>query len=100
MAPDADKVVAAVCDFYQVSSKELLFSKRGSENLPRDVAIYLVRRLCRMTLPEVGSEFGIGNYSTVSSAIQRVKSRTEGGKQLGQELDGIAKKVTKGQKRT
>jgi hypothetical protein len=31
-----------------------LVSKRGSENHPRDVAVYLVRRLCCLTLPSVG----------------------------------------------
>ena len=100
MAPDIEKVIEAVCGFYRVSRKELLVSKRGTENLPRDVAIYLVRRLCRMTLPCVGREFGIRNYSTVSSVVQRMKSRTEGDKRLLKELEGITKKVVKGQKRT
>jgi len=99
-APDAEKVIKAVCSFYRVSREELLSSKRGSENLPRDVAIYLVRLLCRMTLPSVGREFGVGNYSTVSSVVQRVKSRIENDKRLQKELVEITKKVRKGQKRT
>lgn len=98
LSPDIEKVIAAVCNFYQVSREELFVSKRGSENLPRDVAIYLVRRMCRLTLPRVGREFGIGNYSTVSSVIQRVKSRIEDDKRLVKELDGIMMKVAKGHK--
>jgi len=100
LAPDAEKVILAVCDFYRVSRKEMLVLKRGNENLPRDVSVYLVRRLCHMTLPFVGREFGIKNYSTVSSIVQRVKSRIENDKRLLKEVHMIMKKVTKGQKRT
>lgn len=72
--------------------------KRGTENLPRDTAIYLVRRLCRMTLPCVGREFGIHNHSTVSSVVQRVKARVEGDKRLLREVGEITSKTAKSQK--
>jgi hypothetical protein len=100
LAPDAEKVISAVCDFYRIARNELLASKRGTENLPRDVAIYLVRHLCRMTLPCVGREFGVKNYSTVSSAVQRVKARTVRDKRLLREIEGITKKAIKSQQRT
>jgi len=100
LAPDVEKVILAVCDFYGVSRKEMLVSRRGSENLPRDVSVYLVRHLCHMTLPCVGMEFGIKNYSTVSSIVQRVKSRIKNDKQLSKELNMIMKAVAKSQKRT
>jgi len=99
LAPDAGKVIATVCDHYRISKSELLLSKRGTENLPRDLAIYLVRQLCRLTLPHVGSEFGIKNHSTVSSVVQRMKSRVESDKRLCRELNEIIKKVGKSQKR-
>lgn len=100
LAPDAEKVIQAVCDFWRVSKEEMLVSRRGDANLPRDVSMYLVRRLCRMTLPCVGREFGVRNYSTVSSVVQRVKARVESDKRLTKELNMITKKVFKGQKRT
>lgn len=100
LAPDAGKVILAVCGFYRVSREEMLVSRRGNENLPRDVSVYLVRRLCRMTLPSVGSEFGIENYSTVSSIVQRVKSKIENDKRLLKEIHMIMKEVAKSQKRT
>ena len=95
LAPSAEKVISAVCEYYRISKEELFESRRGTVNLPRDVAIYLVRRLCRMTLPQVGREFGVENYSTVSSVFQRVKSRFETDRRLLKGLAEIAKKVTK-----
>ena len=63
------------------------------------MAIYLVRRLCRMTLPQVGRELGVENYSTVSSVVQRVKTRIEDDRRLLKRLDEIVKKAVKSQKR-
>lgn len=100
LAPDAGKVIVTVCDHYRISKSELLVSKRGTENLPRDAAIYLVRQLCRLTLPHVGNEFGIENHRTVSSVIQRMKSRVESDKRLRREINEIKKKVSKSQKGT
>ena len=75
-------------------------SRRGTENLPRDIAIYLVRQLCALTLPQVGKEFGIENYSSVSSVVQRVKVRAQKDKVTQRELEFIKSKIVKSQKRT
>lgn len=100
LTPEVEKVISVVSEFYRVSRGELFNSRRGYENLQRDVAIYLVRNLCRMILPDVGREFGIENYSSVSSAVQRVRLRLESDKGLREELGQIKKNVFKGQKRT
>ncbi len=99
-APVAEKVIQAVCGFYGLSRSELLLSRRGTVNLPRNVAIYLVRNKCRLTLPKIGREFGISNYSTVSSIIQKVKLRLARDKRLRKETEKIEKKISKGQKTT
>ena len=100
LAPEVEKVISVVCEFYRVSRTELFESRRGYENLQRDVAIYLVRNLCRMTLPDVGREFGIENYSSVSSVVQRVRLRLESDKGLRKDLKKIRGNADKGQKRT
>jgi REP-associated tyrosine transposase len=100
LAQDAEKVILCICDYYMVSRSDLLISKRGTENLPRDIAIFLVRRLCRLTLPREGKEFGINNYSIVSSVVQRVTLRIEKDKYLQREVDDVRKKMLKSQKRT
>jgi len=45
LAPGADKLIEEVCKSYQVHKKDLLASRRGFFNEPRNVAIYLIRRL-------------------------------------------------------
>ncbi len=100
LALDAERVITCVCEHYRITKRQLLLAKRGTENLPRDIAIYLVRQFCCKTLPSVGKEFGITNYSTVSSVVQRVKARYERDKYLLNEIKITKKKIVKSQKRT
>jgi len=40
---------------------------------PRDMAIYLVRRFRSEKLKDIGREFNMDNYSSVSTTIERMK---------------------------
>jgi chromosomal replication initiation ATPase DnaA len=47
----------------------------GIENELRDVAIYLIRSMRSDPLMRVGAGFGMNRYSSVSSAVMRVKRK-------------------------
>ncbi len=81
LSVDADAVIKAVRLVYQIPEEQLLTSRRGVTNVPRDLAIYTLRMYSRKTLSEIGAAFGIENYSTVSSAIERAQ------KALGSEVN-------------
>ncbi len=100
LGPTVEEIVAGVCSHFRVTREQLSVSRRGTENLPRDVAIYLVRLLSRGTLAEVGKNFGISNYSTVSSAIERVKLRIQQDRNVRKYLEEIRKKLAKSQRQT
>lgn len=100
LAPPASAVISAVCKHYKISEEILFTSKRGTKNIPRDVAIYLVRLHCREILPTVGRYFGIANYSTVSSVIERVKAKINKDKNMRKSIELIGNNLFKGQKRT
>ena len=73
LAPDAEKIKKAICKAYGIEGSSLLSSKRGVLNEPRNVAIFLIRRLRGEKLEEIGRQFGITKYSSVSSAIEKMK---------------------------
>ena len=73
LAPEAEKIKKAICKAYGIGESSLLSSRRGVLNEPRNVAIFLVRRLRGEKLEEIGRQFGISKYSSVSSAIQKIK---------------------------
>ena len=99
-APTAEEIISEVCDYFQVMREQLTVTRRGRENLPRDLAIYLVRLLSQATLSEVGKYFGMNNYSTVSSVVERVKLRANEDRRIREHLDVIRVKLAKSQRQT
>jgi len=53
LAPDREKIKQLVCKSYHVKENNLLKSKRGTFNEPRNVTIYLARRLRGDGLDEI-----------------------------------------------
>ena len=97
LAPDIDKVIEEVCKFYNVNKEVLFSSRRGLFNEPRNVAIYLIRRLRGGTLKEAGKIFGIEKNSTVSSVVERLKLEIERNKNLNKRIGILRAKLTKSQ---
>ena len=97
---DPDHIKAAVCCIYKVTKVSLEKSKRGFRNRPKDVAIYLVRCHSNETLADIGKYFNMPNYSSVSSAIGRVKAILPEDKSLRGQVAKIEKILNKSQKQT
>ena len=64
------------------STKSLNGIRRGIINEPGNVAIYLTRCLRHDSLKEIGKEFDVPNYSSVSSIIESMKANLAGNKKL------------------
>jgi chromosomal replication initiation ATPase DnaA len=78
LAPEPDQIKMAVCRHYRIKDEnQLLVSKRGAINEPRNVAIYLQRRLRGDSLKQIAEQFQMNKYSSVSSVIVRMKAAIE-----------------------
>jgi len=97
LALNSEMVRDLVCQTFGVKNEVLLQSKRGRENVARDVAIYLQRKYCGQTLTALGEDYRIANYSTVSSAYERVKARLLKDRKLRAKVAKIEKRLDKGQ---
>ncbi len=93
--PDTDRIISRVCDYYDVACEELFTSKRGTFNEPRCAAIYLIRRLRRDSLKEIGKVFNLEKNSSVSSIIQRMKTRIQNDRKIKIRIQKIEDKVRK-----
>ncbi|RKZ65170.1 MAG: hypothetical protein DRQ48_11865 [Gammaproteobacteria bacterium] len=93
--PDTDKIISIVSANYDVASKELFTSKRGTFNEPRCVAIYLIRRLRRDSLKETGKVFNLEKNSSVSSVIERMKTRIQNSRKIKMRIQKIEDEVRK-----
>jgi len=100
LAPDSEKIKKAVCKESNIEDKKLYVTRRGYFNEPRNVAIYLIRRLRNDTLKQVGEQFGIHKYSTVSSIVERVKHEMNVDKGLKNRVKLLYEKIAKSQQQT
>lgn len=75
LRPTMEAVVQQVAASYGVAASGLLCGRRGVENEARKVAMYLVKRLCDLTLQETANHFTVGSYGVVGWACHGVRSR-------------------------
>lgn len=73
-----DLIQKKVANFYNISFSDMK-SKKRSKNiaLPRQIAMFLARRLTEFSTTEIGNEFGGKDHSTVIHAISRVRQKYE-----------------------
>ena len=68
---------------------------RGIENEPRDVAMYLIQFMRSEPLMRVGAGFGLNRYSSVSSAVMRVKTKSRKDRKFKDRLECIESNILK-----
>ena len=59
LCPEIVDIKKAVCAHYEIEEAELLKSRRGIENEPRDLAIYMLRMIRAERLTKIGKEFSL-----------------------------------------
>jgi hypothetical protein len=100
LAPEADSIITAVCKIYNVCRDELYRSRRGQYNEPRNVAIFLTRKLRRDSLEEIAHQFQMKKYSSISSVIERMKKQILADRNLKKRVDKMADRAGKSQEQT
>lgn len=92
-----EMVQKSVAEFYKIPLAELRAKKRNKNIvLPRQVAMYLLRQLTCMSLPEIGNAFGGKDHTTVMHSCKKIEkeileNRENGLKSAVQELTTILK---------
>ncbi len=97
LAPSIADIKRIVSQCYEVHEETLEQSKRGRENEPRNVAVYIARKKSGLRLDEIGKEFGLEKYSSVSSIVTRTAKQLSRSKQLQNRIDRICQEFTKSQ---
>ena len=68
-------IQSTIADFFNVSLSDLKSKKRSKNILfPRQVAMYLSRKLTSFSLPEIGSSFGGKDHTTVLHSCKKIES--------------------------
>jgi chromosomal replication initiator protein len=69
-------IIAVVTEFYRIRLADLQSKHRQrSITLPRQVCMYLARKLTRHSLEEIGGFFGGRDHTTVMHALRIIEAR-------------------------
>ncbi len=71
--PTPDLIISEVCRFYSIDNNILRSTQKNKgTSEARQVAMYLIRKMTNLSLPDIAKEFG-KNHTTVLYAIRRVE---------------------------
>jgi putative transposase len=100
LAPEQGSIRREVSREYQIEEGELLRVRRGVSNEPRDVSLYLIRRLRGDRLEKIAKEFGLHHYSSVSNAIESVNNQLVQDRRLRTKIETLQSRLTTHQSKT
>ena len=77
--PTPSLIISQVCKFYSIDENVLRGTlKNKGTTEARQIAIYLIRKLTNLSLPDIGKEFG-KDHSTILYAIRKVEVALKSG---------------------
>ena len=97
LASTIGEIKRIVSQIYNVEEQSLENTTRGKVNEPRNVAIYIARKRSGLRLEEIGNEFGLEKYSSVSSIVCRTEQQLSKNKKLRNLVDKVKRELKKSQ---
>ena len=89
-----ETITKSVCSYYKIPLGDLRGKAKTKEvALPRQVAMYLISKLLRPTLKEIGQYFGGRDHSTVLHAVKIIGDRIKVESLLAQQVLDIEKQL-------
>jgi chromosomal replication initiator protein len=83
-----DEIQKLVCQHFELKAADLVSARRArAVARPRQIAMYLAKRLTTRSLPEIGRKFGGRDHSTVIHAVRRIEELRDSDR----EVDGAVR---------
>ena len=83
-----EAIQKTVADFYKIKVADMYSAKRPKKIAePRQIAMYLTKELTQKSLPEIGTNFGGRDHTTVLHACRKISERKIAEPQLQHELN-------------
>ena len=87
---DIQRIQKIVSDYFQISVEDIRSKKRSSNiSFPRQIAMYLCRKLTSESFPKIGMEFGGKDHTTVMHSVDKISKEIE----INKDLNNIIKKL-------
>ena len=91
---DINKIQRVVAEYFKISIDDLKSQKRNSSiSFPRQIAMYLCRKLTDESLTTIGSEFGGKDHTTVIHSDEKIKKELLTNKDLSNTIEKLEKEI-------
>jgi chromosomal replication initiator protein len=82
---------------YNVTRADLLSPRRARAIVrPRQIGMYLAKKLTSRSLPEIGRRFGNRDHSTVLHAVRKIEELMQGDEKLAREVSLLSRLIEQG----
>ena len=94
MAPQ--KIIKTVADFFEISTSDLVNKGRKKEVVePRQIAMYLLRDILKLSYPHIGEKIGKRDHTTVIHAYEKITREMNENHGLNQKILLIRERLYK-----
>ncbi len=88
-------ILEVVSDHYNLNPADILSKKRPREiAYPRQIVMYLCRKLTDLSLPKIGSKLGNRDHTTIIHGYEKIKKARDKDQSLKNTIDILTKKIT------
>ncbi len=85
-----EEIQKIVADFFGLKPQELKSKKRSKQiSLARQIAMYLSRKLTKLSYPHIGEKFGKKDHSTVIYAENQIKEKLQKDRELQNKINTL-----------
>ncbi len=83
-----DEILKRVCDYYKIRQVDILSQNRQRAIArPRQMAMYLCKRLTTRSLPEIGKKFGGRDHTTILYGVRKIEELMQIDSQIAEDAE-------------
>lgn len=91
---DVRRIQKVVSEYFQISMEDIRSKKRSSNiAFPRQIAMYLCRKMTNESFPKIGTEFGGKDHSTVMHSVDKIEKEIATNKELFNIIEKLKKDI-------
>ncbi|KIT15682.1 chromosomal replication initiator protein DnaA [Jannaschia aquimarina] len=89
-----DEIMKKVCDHYSLRMSDMTSARRSrSVARPRQMAMYLAKKLTPRSYPEIGRKFGGKDHTTVLYAVRKIEELIQSDPQLAEDAQLLQRRL-------
>jgi len=90
-----EEVIKTVADHFKITTKDMLSRKKTKKIVfPRQIAMYLSRKITEESFPGIGSKFGGKDHATVMYAVSKIEKEIALDKRVAATVETLKERIT------